>query len=61
MTMMCKQYVTFFREAVNNIIHLNKGFIPSHTILKEDTNVIWMELQIYNKESHHCNVVQNNT
>jgi len=59
MTMMCKQYVTFFREAINNI-HLNKGSIPFHAILKEDISVTLMELQLYNKESHHPNVVQNN-
>ena len=60
MTMVCKQYVTFFREAINNILHLNKGFIPFHTILKEDTSVTLLELQFYNKESHHPKVVQNN-
>jgi len=61
MTTMCKQYVTFFGEAINNILHLNKGFIPFETILKEDTSVTLIELQLYNKESHHPNVVQNNT
>jgi len=53
--------VTFFGEAINNILHLNKGFIPFETILKEDTSVTLIELQLYNKESHHPNVVQNNT